>query len=281
MNKSYTIFLTIALLAIIALGFYIFSIDTSNNEEVPQDKEALIRVFEPIQNAVISSPLIITGEARGNWYFEASFPVRVEDANGNVLGQHYATAQGEWMTEDFVPFKTELSFDSSQTQTGVLILEKDNPSGLSENADELRIPIRFNSASSSERTVKLYYYNSSQDEDENGNIMCSKQGLVAVERDIPVTQTPIQDTVRLLLKGEITEAETAQGITTEYPLIGFEPEGASLANGILTLGFSDPNNSSSGGSCRAGILWFQIEETAKQFDGVYEVYFQPEELFQP
>ena len=270
----------VALIAVIATGFYVFSTDTNDGGGAIEHKD-LIRVSEPIQNAVVSSPLTIKGEARGNWYFEASFPVSIEDANGNLLGQHYATAQGEWMTEDFVPFQAELSFAAPQTQTGVLILAKDNPSGLPENDDELRIPIRFEAADPQYRTVKLYYYNPSQDKDEDGNIMCSRQGLVAVERDILINRIPIQDTVELLLKGEITSAEAAQGITTEYPLPGFELEGASLADGVLTLGFSDPNNSSSGGSCRAGILWFQIEETAKQFDGVDEVRFQPEELFQP
>ncbi|MFN3301828.1 MAG: hypothetical protein ACK413_02260 [Patescibacteria group bacterium] len=36
-----------------------------------------------------------------------------------------------------------------------------------------------------------------------------------------------------------------------------------------------------GGACRVGILWFQIEETAKQFPGVEKVQFLPEEIFQP
>lgn len=279
MEKSYSIFLIVALLAAIALGFYIFSINADNNGGVTQHKD-LIRVLEPASNATVSSPLTITGEARGNWYFEASFPIRIEDANGNVLGQHYATAQGDWMTEDFVPFQAELSFTVSATQTGTLILEKDNPSGLPENDDELRIPVQFGPVGP-ERIIQLYYYDPSQDEDASGNIMCSKQGLVAVERTVPITQTPIQDTVRLLLRGEITSEEAARGITTEYPLPGFELQGASTANGTLTLSFSDPNNSSSGGSCRAGILWFQIEETARQFDGIEEVRFQPENLFQP
>lgn len=41
------------------------------------------------------------------------------------------------------------------------------------------------------------------------------------------------------------------------------------------------NNKTNGGSCRAGILWFQIEATAKQFSEVKQVRFLPEELFQP
>lgn len=132
-----------------------------------------------------------------------------------------------------------------------------------------------------QRSIKLYYYNSSKDQDNSGNIMCSKNGLEAVERHIPVTKTPIQDAIKLLLKGELTSQEKAQGITTEYPLSGVELKSASLKNGVLTLTFSDSQNKTGGGSCRAGILWFQIEDTAKQFSGVLFVRFMPEELFQP
>lgn len=106
-------------------------------------KEDLIRVSEPEENAVVSDPLKISGEAEGPWYFEGDFPVRLEDAEGNEIGRHYAQAQGEWMTEDLVEFEAELSFEEPSTDTGVLILEKANPSGLKENADEVRIPIRF------------------------------------------------------------------------------------------------------------------------------------------
>ena len=241
--------------------------------------EDLIRVFSPQANEKVSSPLLIKGEARGFWFFEATFPVKLLDDKGNIIAQHYAQAKGDWMTEDFVPFEAELVFEAPTAQKGWLVLEKDNPSSLSENADELRIPIIFYSS----KTVKLYYYNPEKDKDESGNIQCSRDGLVAVEREIPITKTPIQDAIKLLLKGQenLTEMEKALGITTEYPLEDFSLKGASLKDGILTLEFEDPNYKTGGGSCRVGILWFQIEATAKQFSGVQQVKFLPEELFQP
>jgi len=130
------------------------------------------------------------------------------------------------------------------------------------------------------RTVKLYYYNQELDKDESGNISCSRAGLVPLEREIAWSKTPIQDAINLLLKGELTEAERASGITTEYPLEGVSLKGASLNEGVLTLEFNDPNNRTGGGSCRVGILWFQIEATAKQFPEIEQVKFIPEELFQ-
>lgn len=131
------------------------------------------------------------------------------------------------------------------------------------------------------REVKLFYYDATRDVDSSGNIMCTAQGLVPVARAIPVTQTPIQDAIRLLLEGGVTAAERIQGITTGFPLEGVTLVGAAQQGGTLTLEFADPNNKTGGGSCRVTVLWAQVEATAKQFPGITEVRFTPEELFQP
>jgi len=80
------------------------------------EKGDLIRIESPRPGQEIASPLTITGEARGTWYFEGDFPVVLTDWDGRIIAQHYATAQGEWMTEDFVPFSSELSFELRQVQ---------------------------------------------------------------------------------------------------------------------------------------------------------------------
>lgn len=109
------------------------------------DKVDLIQATSPQPNENISSPLMVGGEARGNWYFEASFPIEVQDANGKVIGQGYAQAQGEWTTEDFVPFESiEITFPAQPAGSmGKIILRKDNPSGLPEHDDYLEVPIVF------------------------------------------------------------------------------------------------------------------------------------------
>ncbi len=103
----------------------------------------IIQISSPRTNDIVANPLIIKGQARGNWYFEASFPARLEDANGQVLAQGPVMASGEWMTEDFVPFSASLGYTNPTTTTGRLVLEKDNPSGLEKNARQIIIPIRF------------------------------------------------------------------------------------------------------------------------------------------
>ena len=83
------------------------------------------------------------------------------------------------------------------------------------------------------------------------------------------------------MQGQLIQTEKSQGISTEYPLPVVALKSANLKSGVLTLEFSDPQNKTVGVSCRAGILWFQIEATAKQFPEVKSVKFVPEELFQP
>lgn len=128
--------------------------------------------------------------------------------------------------------------------------------------------------------ITLYYYNPALDQGPGG-AQCSKKGLVALERVIPQTTTPLMDAIRLLLRGEISPEERARGVTSEFPLAGVTLTGASIQNEAATLTFDDPQNKTGGGSCRIAILWAQIEATAKQFSTVKTVRFIPEELFQP
>lgn len=107
------------------------------------EKRDLIEVFSVQPNAEVSSPLTIAGQARGNWYFEAEFPVKIYDANDNLLGEGIARANGDWMTDEFVPFSLNLTFQHSLASMGNLVLERSNASGLAENDDSLRIPVKF------------------------------------------------------------------------------------------------------------------------------------------
>ena len=246
-----------------------------------QEKSNLISISTPRPNDVVQSPLWIEGEARGGWFFEGDFPIRIYDANGKELGVAVAQAEGNWMTQDFVPFHALLEFENPETETGKLVLEKDNPSDIRELDDSLIVPIKFGQGSQS-RKISLFYYNQSKDRDATGNIKCSKDGLDEVKRNISQGNDMIEKTINLLLQGNLTQSEKAMGISTEFPLEGLELENSSLDDdGNLTLTFKDPQNRTSGGSCRTGVLWNQIEATAMQFSQVKSVKFMPEELFQP
>lgn len=154
------ILIIILIFIAVAIGLFIyfrpdeitFIPTPSSGSGAMAEKSNLIRVFTPRIDAVVRSPLTIKGEARGNWFFEATFPVVLTDWDGRIIIQHYAQAQGEWMTTDFVPFEAMLEFESSVfpgadenhfSRRGYLILKKDNPSGLPEYDDALEIPILF------------------------------------------------------------------------------------------------------------------------------------------
>ena len=106
----------------------------------------LIQIDSPTPGATISSPLTVSGQARGYWFFEASAPVLVTDWDGLIIGQGYVTAQGEWMTEDFVPFTGEIEFTvpaETPYRRGTLIFERHNASDLPENDMAVEMPVLF------------------------------------------------------------------------------------------------------------------------------------------
>ena len=117
-------------------------IENINGEEAKKD---LIRLESLHDGDKISSPLEIKGEARGVWFFEASFPVVLTDWDGKIIAEGIAQAEDDWMTEDFVPFIVDLEFeaDTGVSDRGALIFRKDNPSGLPENDDALEITVFF------------------------------------------------------------------------------------------------------------------------------------------
>lgn len=118
-------------------------VEIIENEPVTEavDKSDLIVLEAPLANAVMTSPLLVTGRARGYWFFEASFPIELYDANGESLAIGIAQAQSDWMTEEFVDFVATLEFENDVEQPGKLILRKDNPSDLPEHDDELEVQV--------------------------------------------------------------------------------------------------------------------------------------------
>ncbi len=116
-----------------------FTQDIGNEME----KQNVIRIDNPRPNAIVGNTIEINGQAKGSWFFEASFPIKLIDENENELAAAIATAKSDWMTEDFVPFEAKIEFTNPGIKKADLMLLKDNPSGLPENDDFLRVPIKF------------------------------------------------------------------------------------------------------------------------------------------
>lgn len=103
----------------------------------------LIQVEKPMPNMDVTSPLKISGKARGFWFFEANAPIVLLDKDNNKLAESYIKAKGEWMTEDFVSFTGNVEFDAPEDERGYLVFKRANPSDKKENDREYRLPVVF------------------------------------------------------------------------------------------------------------------------------------------
>jgi hypothetical protein len=93
-------------------------------------------------NQNVSNPIIIEGKARGNWFFEATFPVQLIDADGNIIASTTARALSDWATSSFVDFTATLEYtESTSTDRALIVLSKDNPSGNPEFDQSIYIPV--------------------------------------------------------------------------------------------------------------------------------------------
>ncbi len=253
---------------------------TGQNGQEPQQpvQDERINVSQPRPNDTIDMPLVVRGEARGTWYFEASFPVEVRSASGELLAIKPAQAQGEWMTEDFVPF--EVTFEHlnwGDAKEGELILRRDNPSGLPEHDAHITIPIRFPAYET--MAVNVYFTNIYEDPE-----MLDCGAVDASSRGIKKTQATAQAALQELLEGP-TEAELSMGLRTNIP------EGTKLIRVTIDKGearalFSPELDRGIGGSCLVTAIRGQIEETLMQFDTVTSVVISVEgkddaEVLQP
>lgn len=102
-----------------------------------------IKITSPVQDATVSSPLTIIGEAIGSWYFEGEFTVSMVDANGAEVALTIAKAQGDWMTESYAPFTATMDFKKQLTPFGYLVFKKNNPSGQPSGDQEFKLKVNF------------------------------------------------------------------------------------------------------------------------------------------
>jgi hypothetical protein len=111
-------------------------------ETALQHKTDMFKTVSVASGQTLPKGTKLTGEVRGNWYFEASFPVELRNASGTPFWTGVAQAQSDWMTVNFVPFSLVLNYTPFGTPTpATLVLKKDNPSGEPINDDELLIPV--------------------------------------------------------------------------------------------------------------------------------------------
>jgi len=92
----------------------------------------------------VVSPLKVTGTVPTGWMFEGVFPIKLVDANQNLIvqGQAKESVAGSWQSGNPVNFTATLTFKAA-TGSGNLVLSNDNPSGDPAKAQTFEVPIVF------------------------------------------------------------------------------------------------------------------------------------------
>ena len=251
-----------------------FSEDIGN---APEKTDLIYLNFPGPNQTLTSSSVTISGEARGYWFFEASFPVEIVDTDNNVLGRGIAEATTDWMTEEFVPFNAVIKISKDYNGPASIILHKDNPSGLPENDDRLIVPVDI-FISDEDMSIKVYFGKSSSD----GNIIdCSE--VYPVERTVARTYGTAKAALEELFKGPSDE-EKAEGFFTSINE-GVKINLISIVDGTATVDLSEELEFQVGGSCRVTAIRAEIVETLKQFPSVTGVIIsingRTEDILQP
>jgi spore germination protein GerM len=161
------------------------------------------------------------------------------------------------------------------TEDGFVVFQKDNPSGLPQNADEFRVPIKFDIAE--KMKVKAYFINDKLDP----QISCNK--VFAVEREVAKTERVAKAALDELLKGP-SQADLNAGYSTSINT-GVIIQSVTAKDGILTVDFNDQLEYQAGGSCKTAAIRAQITQTLMQFSTVKSVIIsingRTEDILQP
>jgi spore germination protein GerM len=228
-----------------------------------------VRVDYPQANQVVSGELVVQGEARGFWFFEGVFPVKLTDSKGTVIATGQAHAQSEWTTTKLVPFEAKITVPSEAKGLGTLIVARDNPSG-KPTLDESRfISVMLNQQqvqpSLPPTIVVRSFFGNSQF---NPAADCTK--VYPVAHTIPRTPLVLKAAIEQLLAGPTADEKKSGYITSINS--GVKVLSANItADKEAKIDFSTELGQGVAGSCRVTAIRSQIEQTAKQFPAVSKV----------
>lgn len=129
------------ILILIISSFILIWCNWENPSDITNFSDENLKINANIEKD--NNKLIINWAASWAWFFEASFPIMLEDDNSKVISKSIATASWNWMTSDYVEFNSELNYSNPETEYWYIIFQNDNPSGLEENKIEKKIKIKI------------------------------------------------------------------------------------------------------------------------------------------
>lgn len=111
--------------------------DIVNQIEEQPAEELNIVVFDPKENAKISSPFDVTGKAR---VFESVVSLRLKDKNGKILFQGVIDAKSPDVGQ-FGLFQEEITYETNQSEGTLEVFESSAKDGSEIN--KVEIPVKF------------------------------------------------------------------------------------------------------------------------------------------
>jgi len=278
MKKINIILLCLVLVAVVVIGFLLWSkTSIPADEKLPLSNEG-IRVTFPKPNEFISSPLKIGGIVNGNGWtgFEGQVgTVKLFDASNKELALGILTATEDWMQFP-TNFETTLFFDYPADGTGRLVFYNENASGDLERDRTFSIPIKL-TKSSSEKTVFNIYFGYPHDLEQSCEL------VFPFKREVMKTSAVAKAAIEELLKGP-SASEVHAGYITSINS-GVKLQNLVIEDGIAKVDFNKRLEEGVAGSCRVLAIRSEIERTLKQFSTVKSVIIsvngETEQILQP
>jgi len=122
----------------------------------PTPNPEMPNVSSPSANMKVVSPLKVTGTVPAGWMFEGAFPIKLVDASRKLIvqGQGKEKLAGSWQGGLPIDFTATLNFKTTSA-SGFLILQNDNPSGISANSKTFEIPVKFSGTTACTQEAKV------------------------------------------------------------------------------------------------------------------------------
>lgn len=161
--KNTGLWVFIIVIILVVLGIFVFSpegeealddvnlpdvgLDQDTPFTITSDNEGIdITILSPnLREPVDQCTFDVTGSVTGRWFNEAISSLEIYGQQAEQpLSQEMVEAQGEWMTEEQVPFTVSVDCQEADCpEDTTLRFVRANPSGLPENADFAEIDIEL------------------------------------------------------------------------------------------------------------------------------------------
>lgn len=242
--------------------------------EITSEKGVKIKLDNIKEGDTVEVGFEVKGSVTGSWFTEGVFPVRIiEKETNTVVITNTARAEGEWETEDYVPFSFVIDAEIEKEGSYILRFDKANPSGVSDDYDYASLSVNlkpYKSVAEEENVdVKVFFPNSKLNPD-----MKDCKLVYPVTRTIPKTEAIAKAALEELIKG-LTQEDKDDAYFTNINS-NVKVLGLSIEDGVARVDFSKELEEGVAGSCKVDSIKAQIEETLKQFDNIDSVIISVE-----